>query len=199
MPFDPRPCPLMHLRTCRSECADIVLHLRSRPHHRGRPLLIGTSDWRGIRTIRAARRAWRSPIPPLEYQYLDYADWQRPQVSVRQRVGRKLAYWKKELEVLRRLCSFPRIARVLDLWTYVGTRAIGVVPESLERTLALKALARTRRQRHAVQASRARRLSRHSFIAIPLETDIPVGTAIFGVAAGRSSQSVRLASSQTTW
>ncbi len=113
------------------------------------------------------------PSPaPLDYQYADFADWQRRTLASGV-LEEKLAYWKKELAGLPPALQLPTDRPRAPIQTLVGTRTGGLLSEA--QTLALKSLARTEGATLFMVLMSAFQVLLHRYTS---EKDIPVGTAI---------------------
>jgi amino acid adenylation domain-containing protein len=171
VPFDLAQCPLIHAHLLRVSAQYHVLicvvdHIIADGLSIG--ILIGE-----VFARYAQRGVPGGPaIPALEYQYLDYADWQRRRFASGE-LEEKLSYWKKELAGLPPALQLPTDRPRPPIQTYVGTRAVGVAPET--QTLALKALARSESATLFMVLMSAFQALLHRYTS---ETDIPVGTAI---------------------
>jgi amino acid adenylation domain-containing protein len=105
LPFDLAEGPLLRARVLRLSADEHVLLLTM--HHIVSDARTRTILSREISAFYAAARAGEAvSLPPLPVQYADYAAWQRQWLSG-EVLGRKLDYWRKQLEGATRALELP--------------------------------------------------------------------------------------------
>jgi len=141
-PFDLSRGPLIRGRLLVLAADEHVLLITQ--HH------IVTDGWslsvlvREVAALYAAlHRGESDPLPPLEIQYADYAQWQRNWLQGEE-LARQLEFWKKELAAAPALLALPLDRPRPDVESHTG----GMVPLELSRALTAKL--RDLAQRHGV-------------------------------------------------
>ncbi|HET8797897.1 MAG TPA: condensation domain-containing protein, partial [Thermoanaerobaculia bacterium] len=135
-PFDLSAGPLIRGRLLRLATDEHVLLLTQ--HH------IVSDGWSLGVVIRelaalytAARRGESDPLPPLEIQYADYAQWQRRWLQGEE-LARQIGFWKEQLSGAPALLNLPLDKPRPAVQTHAGGRVPFLLPASL--TAGLRAL-----------------------------------------------------------
>lgn len=170
-PFDLGRCPLLRVQLLRLEAEHHILVCVT-DHIVADGISIGIlmGEWLEQYSRRIAGE--ETPKPPLRYQYLDYADWQRRQFAAGA-FEENLAYWKDQLAGLPPALELPTDRPRPPVQTYVGAHACVTLSE--EETERLKELARRGGATLFMVLMSAFQALLHRYTS---ETDIPVGTAV---------------------
>jgi amino acid adenylation domain-containing protein len=170
-PFDLSRCPLLRVQLLRLEAEDHILVCVT-DHIVADGISIGVLMGEWLDHYSRYLSGEETPKPPLRYQYLDYADWQRGQFAAGA-FEENLAYWREQLAGLPPALGLPTDRTRPPVQTYVGTHACIALSE--EETGQLKELARREGATLFMVLMSAFQALLHRYTS---EADIPVGTAV---------------------
>jgi amino acid adenylation domain-containing protein len=170
-PIDLAKCPAMRMRLVRVAVDDqflvcVVDHIVAD----GLSIGIIIAEWLHF-YLQCASGEERS-LPPLEFQYLDYADWQRRRADAGA-LAEGLNYWKQRLAGLAPALQLPTDRPRPPVQTSAGARIHTELTR--DEVAGLKALARGEGTTLFTVLISAFQALLHRYTA---ETDIPVGTAV---------------------